>query len=174
MNNYYKILGVKNNANKQEIKRAYRKLAIKYHPDKGGSDEKFKEISEAYEILSDDNKRYKYDNNSVLETYVVKNPYDLFDEIINKSDRMYMKSKVNNINIYDDFDLIDNYNDSVFNTLVFNQSFNQSFNTLNVPNNHSQSMQTMTSTIVKNGRKYTKNIINNNGIISETEYYENI
>ena len=173
MKNYYKILCVKNNANKQEIKRAYRKLAIKNHPDKGGSDEKFKEISEAYEILSDDNKRYKYDNNSVLETYVVKNPYDLFDEIINKSDRMYMKSKVNNINIYDDFDLYDNYNDSVFNTLVFNQSFNQSFNSLNVPNN-SQSIQTMTSTIIKNGRKYTKNIINNNGIISETEYYENI
>ena len=158
MNNYYKILGVKNSANKQEIKRAYRKLAIKYHPDKGGSDEKFKEISEAYEILSDDNKRYKYDNNSILETYVVKNPYDLFDEIINKSERMYMKSKVNNINIYDDFDLYDNYNDSVFNTLVFNQSFNQSFNSLNVPNNNSQSIQTMTSTIIKNGRKYTKNI----------------
>ena len=90
MKNYYKILGVKNNADKQEIKRAYRKLAIKNHPDKGGSDEKFKEISEAYEILSNDNKRYKYDNNSILETYVVKNPYDLFDEIINKSDRMYM------------------------------------------------------------------------------------
>ena len=105
---------------------------------------------------------------------MVKNPYDLFDEIINKSDRMYMKSKVNNINIYDDFDLIDNYNDSVFNTLVFNQSFNQSFNSLNVPNNNSQSIQTMTSTIIKNGRKYTKNIINNNGVISETEYYENI
>ena len=168
MKNYYKILCVKNNANKQEIKRAYRKLAIKNHPDKGGSDEKFKEISEAYEILSDDNKRYKYDNNSILETYVVKNPYDLFDEIINKSDRIYMESKVNNI--YDDSDLVDDYNNSVFNTLVFNQSFNS----LNVPNNYSQSIQTMTSTIIKNGRSYTKNIINNNGIISETEYYENI
>ena len=173
MKNYYKILGVKNDANKQEIKRAYRKLAIKYHPDKGGTDEKFKEISEAYEILSDDNKRYKYDNNSILETYVVKNPYDLFDEIINNSDRIFMESKVNNIDIYDDFDLVDNYNDSVFNTLVFNQSFNQSFNSLNVPN-YSQSVRTMTTTIIKNGRKYTKNIINNNGIISETEYYENI
>jgi len=117
MKYYYKILGVKNDANKQEIKRAYRKLAIKNHPDKCGKDEKFKEISEAYEILSDDNKRYKYDNNSILETYVAKNPYDLFEEIINKSDRMYMESKVNNIDIYDDFDLIDNYNDSVFNTL---------------------------------------------------------
>ena len=172
MKNYYKILGVKNSANKQEIKRAYRKLAIKYHPDKGGSDEKFKEISEAYEILSNDNKRYKYDNNSILETYEGKNPFDLFDEIINKSDRIYMESKVNNI--YDDSDLVDDYNKSIFNTLVFNQSFNQSFNSLNVPNNYSQSIQTMTSTIIKNGRSYTKNIINNNGIISETEYYENI
>ena len=172
MKNYYKILCVKNNANKQEIKRAYRKLAIKNLPDKGGSDEKFKEISEAYEILSNDNKRYKYDNNSILETYEGKNPFDLFDEIINKSDKIYMESKV--YNIYDDSDLVDDYNKSIFNTLVFNQSFNQSFNSLNVPNNYSQSIQTMTSTIIKNGRSYTKNIINNNGIISETEYYENI
>src|SRR3989338_1908081 len=58
---YYEILGVKKNSNKEEIKRAYKKLAIKHHPDKGGDAEKFKELSEAYAVLSDDKKRGTYD-----------------------------------------------------------------------------------------------------------------
>jgi molecular chaperone DnaJ len=59
---YYKILGVNKGASKDEIRQAYRELAQKYHPDKKGGDEnKFKEINEAYQILSDDNKRAQYD-----------------------------------------------------------------------------------------------------------------
>ncbi len=62
---YYKILGVDKKASQAEIKKAYRKLAVKYHPDKTKGDkaleEKFKDINEAYEVLSDPEKREKYD-----------------------------------------------------------------------------------------------------------------
>ena len=59
---YYNILGVSRNASKEEIKKAYRQLAHKYHPDKAGGDEKkFKEINEAYQVLSNDRKRTQYD-----------------------------------------------------------------------------------------------------------------
>jgi molecular chaperone DnaJ len=59
---YYKTLGVEKNASKDEIKKAFHKLAHQYHPDKKGGDEaKFKEINEAYQTLSDDQKRTQYD-----------------------------------------------------------------------------------------------------------------
>jgi curved DNA-binding protein len=68
---YYKILGIPKNATKEEIKRAFRKMARKYHPDvnpdESRSGEKFKEINEAYSILSDDKKREMYDKFGVVE-----------------------------------------------------------------------------------------------------------
>ncbi|MBK7651528.1 MAG: DnaJ domain-containing protein [Flammeovirgaceae bacterium] len=62
---YYEILGVSKNATAEEIKKAYRKVAIQFHPDKNQGDkaaeEKFKEAAEAYEVLSSDEKRAQYD-----------------------------------------------------------------------------------------------------------------
>lgn len=59
---HYSTLGVSRTASPEEIKRAYRKLAMQHHPDKGGDEQKFKEISVAYDTLSDPDKRAAYDN----------------------------------------------------------------------------------------------------------------
>jgi molecular chaperone DnaJ len=63
MNNYYEILGVSKDATQEDIKKAYRKLAIQYHPDRNPEEgEKFKDIASAYDTLGDENKRRDYDN----------------------------------------------------------------------------------------------------------------
>ena len=59
---YYSILGVEKNADDQTIKKAYKRLAMKHHPDKGGDENKFKEINQAYATLSDPQKKAHYDN----------------------------------------------------------------------------------------------------------------
>ena len=65
MRDYYEILGVSKSASESDIKKAYRKLALKYHPDRNPGDNeaetKFKEAAEAYEVLSDSDKRSRYD-----------------------------------------------------------------------------------------------------------------
>lgn len=61
---YYRLLGVQKDASDEEIKKAYRRQALRYHPDKNkspGAEEKFKEIAEAYDVLSDKKKRDFYD-----------------------------------------------------------------------------------------------------------------
>ena len=86
MKNYYEILGVSKEATDAEIKKVYRKLSLKYHPDKNPQgEETFKEISEAYTILSDKNKRAKYDRGGDIrledlfgDSFNSGNPFDSF------------------------------------------------------------------------------------------------
>jgi len=79
--NYYEILGVPKSSTPDEIKNAYRKLALKYHPDRNKSpdaEEKFKEMSEAYAVLSDDEKRKQYDTYGREGVYQRYGPEDIF------------------------------------------------------------------------------------------------
>ena len=73
MKNYYEILGIEKTATADEIKKAYRSLAFKYHPDRNPGDtvaeEKFKEISAAYDVLGDETKRRNYDLTGQTESY---------------------------------------------------------------------------------------------------------
>jgi len=78
---YYEVLGVSRNASKEEVKNSYRKLAFKYHPDRNKApeaEEKFKEISEAYAVLSDDEKRRQYDMFGHAGIGAKYSPEDLF------------------------------------------------------------------------------------------------
>ncbi|KAK7318629.1 hypothetical protein RJT34_03332 [Clitoria ternatea] len=94
---YYSILGVSRNASKSEIKSAYRKLARNYHPDvnkEPGAEQKFKEISNAYEVLSDDEKRSIYDRfgeaglkGSGMGMGDFSNPFDLFESLFEGMNR---------------------------------------------------------------------------------------
>ncbi|CAJ35418.1 molecular chaperone DnaJ [Methanocella arvoryzae] len=81
---YYEVLGVEKGASTDDIKRAYRKLALQYHPDRNkeaGAEEKFKEISEAYAVLSDDQKRSRYDQfgHAGMEGYSQSDIFNNFD-----------------------------------------------------------------------------------------------
>lgn len=75
MKNYYKILNIDRNANQDEIKKRYKKLVLEHHPDKGGDITKFREIQEAYETLTNNEKKQNYDN-SFNQNYSIKKMND--------------------------------------------------------------------------------------------------
>ena len=80
MKDYYSVLGLKKGASEDEIKKAYRKLAMQYHPDRNKDDKiaenKFKDISEAYAVLSDKKKRRQYDQFGSCLLYTSPSPRD--------------------------------------------------------------------------------------------------
>ena len=73
---YYSTLGVGRNASQDEIKKAYRSLAMKHHPDRGGDEKKFKEVSEAYEVLSDPKKKEIFDLGGDPKNPQQRNPFN--------------------------------------------------------------------------------------------------
>ena len=83
--NFYDILSLEKTANESQIKKAYRKLAMKHHPDKGGDPEKFKKVSEAYEILSDPNKRKQYDQFGTYDSQEMPDFDDIFQSFFNQN-----------------------------------------------------------------------------------------
>ena len=86
--NYYKILGVDNNATSAEIKKAYRVLSLKYHPDRNSSaeaKERFQEINEAYETLGDEQLRNQYNNKDSFPPGMDFNDVNEFNDISERS-----------------------------------------------------------------------------------------
>ncbi|EHA99202.1 DnaJ-like protein subfamily A member 1 [Heterocephalus glaber] len=101
---YYDVLGVKSNATQEELKKAYRKLALKYHPDKNSNEgEKFKQISQIYEVLSDAKKRELYDKEG--EQAIKEggagggfgSPMDIFDMFFRGGGRMQRERRGKNV-----------------------------------------------------------------------------
>ena len=105
MKDYYKILEINKNATDEEIKKAYRKLAKKWHPDKNLNnpiaEEKFKEIQEAYDILSDKKKREKYDNPYNFSNENIFSEFDFF--------RNFKSSSKKQQNDYDFFQNVESF-----------------------------------------------------------------
>ena len=106
MKDYYSILQISKNATKDEIKSAYKKLALKYHPDKNQqnkeiAEDKFKEISEAYEVLSDESKKRNYDlgNNISVSN---QNPFDIYNNIFSNHNNFF-DININNMNNFSTF-----------------------------------------------------------------------
>jgi molecular chaperone DnaJ len=88
LENYYSVLGVNENSTQDEIKKTYRKKAIEFHPDKGGDEEMFKKISEAYETLGDEQKRKAYDNERRNPfSQMGGDPFDIFQDMFNMQNR---------------------------------------------------------------------------------------
>ena len=135
---YYKTLGIERNASEKDIKKSYHKLALQFHPDKNKeplAEKKFKEISEAYEILSNEQKRKKYDMFGCnAELGVTMDPFDLFNGLFK--------------------------NDNFFSSDLFMKT-NHSFGIHSFPTNNSFSRST--SVIFRDGKKITRTTITENG-----------
>uniref|UniRef100_A0A6C0AXV5 J domain-containing protein n=1 Tax=viral metagenome TaxID=1070528 RepID=A0A6C0AXV5_9ZZZZ len=157
LDNYYKILGINKNASDDEIKKAYKKMALKYHPDKNKSpdaSEKFKEISEAYQILTTRDKTSNLNNNFDQTNFV--DAEKLFKQFFNRSS---VFSSAFNDNFFSD--VFENMNININNTRhhqtkpninVF--SYTKSINTVFKNGNKIE-----TITEINNGKKTITQII---------------
>lgn len=135
---YYKALEVNKQSSLEEIKKAYKKLAVKHHPDKGGNPEHFKNISEAYQVLSDPEKRRVYDNGNIFDNLRGQNEFTDANELFNFVFSTHNPHGVNNpfssrINIS---------TNSLFTHMV----------NLNIGGNNVNSFSKSTSVVISNGK----------------------
>ena len=144
--NPYEVLGINKDATESEIKKAYRKLAIKNHPDKGGDAEQFKQVAEAYEILT--KRKQEYDMFGYADINPEFNPLDIFKMFETMFDR-----DINGPNNLGGLDI----------SSLFGQ--NQSDQSNGLPHFFGGNTFIQTMTVV-NGQ--TKIVTNNNGKISES------
>ena len=174
MTDYYKILGVNKSSSHDEIKKAYRKLAMKWHPDKNKdnkdeANKKFKEISEAYQILGDENKRKSYDINGNMDFSNMNfvNPEDLFknDDFL-KNIFKEINKDLNGYGACSSFTMFNQHRHTPFDFInsISSSSFMGSSSSSKTIINNNKSREIITTT--QNG--ITKQIIKENGkVISE-------
>lgn len=152
MTDYYKLLNVTKESNQSEIKKAYRKLAVQHHPDKGGDPETFKQVAEAYEILSDHQKKQQYDMLGVTDGNLSMDPMDMFKEFERMfSGNIFQRQVVDPTNLTTHpFSGFNNRNDPLQSLFMnMNSNINSYFQTTTIINGH------------------RKTIINDNGSITE-------
>ena len=160
MKDYYEVLGVSRNENFSNIKKAYKKLATKWHPDKNSSnkkmaEEKFKEVSEAYQVLSDPAKRDEYDNSQSFGSVfsfggMGSDPFDLFNSHFGMNPFAQMQQHMQMMSQH-------------FENLEKSMDFNS--NSFNSNNHGSRSSSTSYQYVNNNGRvsKKTVRVSNKNG-----------
>jgi DnaJ family protein A protein 2 len=97
MTNLYQVLGIDKSASAEDIKKAYKKLAVQNHPDKGGDEKKFQEISNAYNVLSDSKKKLEYDNGGSNGNRFNGNNEDIFAHFFGRRGGQQQSQKCNDI-----------------------------------------------------------------------------
>ena len=145
MKDYYKILDLNKNCTEDEIKKKYKILAIKNHPDKGGDENKFKDISEAYQVLVDPVKRLNYDNNNISNINSIVNANELF--------QAFFSGRNNNI-----FNCKQSF-------VTNNSNINELFNNISINNNNC--VNEVRNIYMFQDKKLEKIIQTNNGIKTE-------